>query len=144
MNQGRLFEGCELRKIAKFSGRYGFLNNFFVEPDGTLVEREYQAAKCYNLADMRKFVGLGGRASKDLGQLVKRRADWYAVREDVMYGFTLQKYKDHRSLRERLLATEDWILEEGNSHGDTFWGTVQGIGENHLGRILMSVRNELR
>ena len=38
----------------------------------------------------------------------------------------------------------DEHLEEGNTWGDTTWGTVNGIGENRLGRILMKVRKELQ
>lgn len=35
-------------------------------------------------------------------------------------------------------------LVEGNSFGDTFWGVDArtGKGENHLGKILMKVREE--
>ena len=47
-------------------------------------------------------------------------------------------------LKEKLLATGDEHLEEGNTWGDTTWGTVNGIGENRLGKILMKVRNELQ
>ena len=35
------------------------------------------------------------------------------------------------------------MLIEGNEWGDTFWGTCDGIGENHLGKILMRIRNEM-
>lgn len=28
--------------------------------------------------------------------------------------------------------------------GDTYWGVVDGKGENHLGKILMKVRSEIR
>ena len=36
-------------------------------------------------------------------------------------------------------------LEEGNRWHDTFWGIDQntGKGENHLGKILMKVRDEI-
>lgn len=40
--------------------------------------------------------------------------------------------------------TIDEHLEEGNTWGDTTWGTVNGIGENRLGRILMKVRKKLQ
>ena len=38
----------------------------------------------------------------------------------------------------------DEYLEEGNNWGDKVWGTVNGEGENNLGKILMRVRKELR
>ena len=42
--------------------------------------------------------------------------------------------------------TGNLVLEEGNGWHDTFWGVdlKTGEGENHLGRILMQVREELR
>lgn len=43
-----------------------------------------------------------------------------------------------------LLRTGEQDLIEGNDWGDTFWGVDQGIGDNHLGKILMQVRTEIR
>jgi len=45
-------------------------------------------------------------------------------------------------LRDRLLAIEG-LIEEKNSWGDTFWGTCEGVGQNHLGRLLMKTREKL-
>lgn len=36
------------------------------------------------------------------------------------------------------------MLIEGNDWGDTFWGMVDGEGENNLGKILMRVREEIK
>ena len=47
-------------------------------------------------------------------------------------------------LQVKLLATGDAYLEEGNTWGDRIWGTVDGQGENRLGKILMQVRDEAR
>ncbi len=47
-------------------------------------------------------------------------------------------------LAEKLLATGDDELVEHNTWDDSFWGTCNGEGENHLGKILMKVRQELR
>lgn len=44
----------------------------------------------------------------------------------------------------KLLATRDRMLIEGNDWGDTFWGMVDGEGENNLGKILMRVREEIK
>ena len=54
-----------------------------------------------------------------------------------------QKFGD-AWLRAKLLATGDAELIEGNYWHDTFWGMCNGKGENHLGRLLMEVRSELR
>ena len=44
----------------------------------------------------------------------------------------------------QLLATNDHELVEGNVWYDYWWGVYNGKGENHLGKILMSVREELQ
>jgi predicted NAD-dependent protein-ADP-ribosyltransferase YbiA (DUF1768 family) len=36
------------------------------------------------------------------------------------------------------------MLVEGNNHGDTFWGRVDGKGYNMLGVILMELRGIYR
>jgi DNA-binding NtrC family response regulator len=46
-------------------------------------------------------------------------------------------------LTRALLATGEAALIEGNSWNDTFWGVYNGSGENHLGRLLVKVREEL-
>lgn len=46
-------------------------------------------------------------------------------------------------LQSRLLATGNAVLEEGNTWNDKFWGKFCGEGENHLGRILMEIRDEI-
>ena len=46
--------------------------------------------------------------------------------------------------RNMLLDTGDAYLEETNYWHDTFWGVYNGEGRNHLGRLLMVVRDELK
>lgn len=61
-----------------------------------------------------------------------------------MYEICKAKFSQNEELRDRLLATGDEYLEEGNTWGDRIWGTVNGICENRLGKILMRVREELK
>ena len=60
----------------------------------------------------------------------------------MLYGVR-EKFKDPL-LAELLLSTEDFPLLETNDWNDRFWGVSQGKGLNHLGRILMKVRKEIR
>jgi hypothetical protein len=46
-------------------------------------------------------------------------------------------------LKAKLLATGNQELIEGNTWGDCYWGVCEGNGQNHLGKILMQVREEL-
>ena len=54
------------------------------------------------------------------------------------------KFMQNPELRDALLATGNSLLIEGNTWGDYFWGKVNGHGENHLGLILMDVREKLK
>jgi ribA/ribD-fused uncharacterized protein len=135
--------------IAELTGKYRFLSNFwscFIELGGVTypsVENAYQAAKCADLRDRDKFIDIKASEAKRLGRVVKMRPNWNEERLDVMYKLVKQKFMEP-SLKTMLLATGNETIEEGNWWGDGFWGTVNGVGENHLGVILMRVREELR
>lgn len=78
--------------------------------------------------------------------MVDLRSDWEAVKVTVMEEIVRAKFTQNEDLKWRLLTTGDACLEEGNTWHDTFWGVDAKTGEglNHLGRILMKVRDELR
>ena len=46
--------------------------------------------------------------------------------------------------RSLLLGTGEMELVEENTWGDRFWGVCRGEGKNHLGRLLMQVREEMK
>ena len=137
--------------IGSFTGKYNYLSNFYpceVELDGEIyqsTEHAFQAAKTDN-PDSRKKIrdcGYAGQA-KRLGRAVSCRSDWDDVRINIMTDLVRQKFTKHLDLQEKLLETGNRKLVEGNWHGDTFWGTCGGHGENYLGKILMEIREELR
>ena len=70
--------------------------------------------------------------------------DWDAVKTTYMYEIVKAKFMQNAELRIKLLETGNEHLEEGNTWGDRIWGTVNGVGQNRLGKILMRVREELR
>lgn len=82
--------------------------------------------------------------AKAAGRKIDLRSDWEEVKSQIMYEIVQAKFNQNPDLKEKLLATGDEHLEEGNTWGDTTWGTVNGIGENRLARILMKVRKELQ
>ena len=62
-----------------------------------------------------------------------------------MFKLVQAKFQQHPDLKMRLLATGDAVLVEGNTWNDVVWGVNQnGVGENHLGKILMRIRDEIR
>lgn len=148
--------------INSFTGEYRFLSNFYPSPfvwrgvAWPTVEHAYQAAKTSSMEDdtipestLMWLLGTRRTAgeAKRWGRSVARRPDWEDVKLSIMkellqakfrYGVRLFK----PSARDLLLATGDAELIEGNDWGDRFWGVCNGVGENHLGRLLMEVREE--
>lgn len=133
--------------VREFEGQYRFLSNFwscYIKVDGDWypsVENAYQAMKMQHKANRARFQHIKASEAKRLGRLLPMRDDWDQVKLDVMYNLVRQKFED-RKLQSNLLATGDAELQEGNWWGDAYWGTVNGVGENHLGKILMRVRSE--
>ena len=56
----------------------------------------------------------------------------------------MAKFTQNEELKEKLLATENEELVEGNTWHDTYWGVCNRRGKNKLGKILMRIREELR
>jgi ribA/ribD-fused uncharacterized protein len=127
--------------ITEFTGEHRFLSNFWpseVTLDGlkfSTVEHAYQASKTLNIM----ICPTPGKA-KRMGKTVTLREDWGIVKQNVMLGLIAQKFCLHEDLKQRLLATGNQEIVEGNNWGDTFWGVCNGVGENWLGKTIMAVR----
>lgn len=137
--------------INRFDGQYAFLSNFYpttVVFNGTAypsAEAAYQAAKCLDPEEARYFIHCYSAAmAKKRGKTVKIRPDWNDVKIDTMQSIVLAKFMQNKELRALLLDTGDAELIEGNYWNDTFWGICRGRGANHLGKILMAIRDELK
>lgn len=137
-------------KIERFEGEYEFLSNFYAMPieyEGLIYpssEAAFQAAKTTNKAKRIRFMGMTDpRKAKRAGRALKLRPNWERIKLDVMLAILRIKFGSS-PLREMLLNTGNAQLIEGNWWGDRFWGVCDGEGENHLGRLLMQVRAELR
>lgn len=129
-----------------------FLSNFYeaaIEYGGLVYgnnEAAFQAQKCMTDEERVQFTKLTPGQSKYVGRRVLLRPDWETVKFGIMEEIVRAKFTQHPELAEKLLATGDKIIVEGNSWGDTVWGVDSrtGNGENHLGRILMKIRQEHR
>ena len=131
---------------------YCFLSNFYeasIEYGGLIFgsnEAAFQAQKCLKQEEKAQFVNYSPGKSKNVGRHVTLRPDWEDVKIGIMEKIVRAKFTQHPELDAKLLATGNKILVEGNRWGDTFWGVSSESGEgcNHLGRILMKIRTELR
>lgn len=148
--------------IDSFSGQWAFLSNFYpceISFQGIKYhsqEHFYVAMKIkddqiidgkfYTYQECRKAiskVSTAGKVKKFGRSKIKVRKDWGDIKLKVME-FGLRKKFQHNDLKEMLLSTGDNKLVEGNWWKDIFWGVCDGIGENHLGKLLMKIRDEIK
>lgn len=145
--------------IMEFQGEYRFLSNFYPvpigiplgNPDGTVffyptVEHAYQAAKTLHKED--RVLVMRARTpgfAKRLGRQLTLQPDWDKIKLQVMEELVRRKFERDDTLQRQLLNTCPKKLVEGNNWHDTFWGVDirTGEGENHLGKILMKIRDDL-
>lgn len=151
-----------LHPIYAFAGEFAFLSNFFHHPFAVpeplqreirhaapavpTAEHLFQALKIGpngSLKDIFRILSADSPAkAKRLGREVLLRPGWKEERLHWMALVQRAKYTDPK-LRELLLSTGERDLQEGNNWGDDYWGLVKGKGQNHLGKILMQLREEL-
>ena len=135
-----------------FRNEYRFLSNFWDAPvtyKGLTyqnAEAAFQAQKCIDEAEKVQFTTLCSNEAKRLGRHVQLRPDWEKVKVGIMEEIVRAKFIQNEELKWRLIGTGDAYLEEGNTWHDTCWGVDAETGEglNHLGKILMKVREELK
>jgi len=153
-------------EITAFRGEYQFLSNFAYSPFHApfylrssglyyfkTVEHFFQASKAQKFEDANKIrLASSARTAKTLGRGIELIDSWDSHRIPAMLAGLRAKFTQNNSLLEKLLATGDAKLVEGNNWNDRYWGMVQlnganglvWVGENHLGKLLMQVREELR
>jgi N-glycosidase YbiA len=133
--------------INSFTNEYRFLSNFWpcdIHYESMLypsVEHAYQAAKTLDIKKRCEISILPtpGQA-KRAGKKVVLRPDWEKVKLSIMEELIQQKFEND-DLRKKLQETFPKDLIEGNTWGDIYWGVCDGKGENHLGKLLMNLRD---
>ena len=117
--------------ISEFRGEYYFLSNFYSAPvtyNGMCFENNeaaFQAAKCPER--MTEFCRLNPSEAKRLGRRVKLRGDWEAVKDTVMYEICKAKFSQNPDLADKLVATKDAELIEGNTGVTTSGASVMAL-----------------
>ena len=149
----------ELIEITAFQDQYWFLSNYYPAPvvyhgityPSNEVAFQAQIGKDrrsfprndYELQE--QFSSLSPGDARRFGQSIPLRHDWEKAKVSVMRNLVHEKFSQHPELSDRLCATGNVILIEGNTWNDKTWGMVQASdgtwhGQNLLGRILMEER----
>ena len=142
--------------IVEFDGNYAFLSNFYPSPiyhEGITYptnEHFFQAMKTLDI-DERKAIAAAETPglAKRMGRNVKLRPDWEKIKIDVMRLGLMLKFTD-AALAEKLIATGDEELVEGNWWHDNIWGSCNcdkcrsHPGRNILGNLLVELRERLK
>ncbi len=140
--------------INEFKGDYRWLSNFEAvtiklgEHIYPSVEHAYMSAKCDSsewklfCMDARNTAGDVKKKSRE----VKLVDNWDRYKFLVMQSCLEQKY-EQEPFRSKLIKTGTQNIVEGNYFGDIIWGVdlkyTPNIGENHLGRMIMKIREDL-
>lgn len=143
--------------IYSFRGEHHWLSNFtlvWIEYEHIWfpsTEHAYQAAKSLD-PDVRARIAAArtpGQAKRMGGPgIVQLRPDWEDVCTQVMMDVNWFKFTRYPVLGDKLRATTGPLVE-GNTWGDQRWGaiwhpaTASWVGENRLGRVLMTIRAHL-
>jgi ribA/ribD-fused uncharacterized protein len=132
---------------------YGWMSNFYLtkfiwnNQEWKSSEHAYQAMKSTNpLIQQAIAEAPSAGAAKKAGRTISSiRPDWNDVKIGLMEEIVKAKFEQNSLLIKLLLNTEEKTLIEYAPWGDTFWGVNKDLkGENHLGKILMELRTELR
>ncbi len=140
-------------QILFYERKYYFFSNFSafaVEWRGTVwmtAEHAYQAAKFSDETIVNAI--RDARSAHDTKKIAqanrdKTRPDWQKVKLGFMEEIVRAKLLQYPYIREMLLESGDAEIIE-DSPKDSFWGWgPDRQGQNHLGKIWMKLRAELR
>lgn len=110
-------------------------------------EHYFQAQKFTNAAHIKKI--RSAKSPMEAARLgrsrkVPIRKDWEKSKDSVMHLAVTKKFSQHPELKELLISTANRKLVEHTANDD-YWGDAgDGSGKNMLGRILMTVRDQLQ
>lgn len=140
----------------KVNEPYGCFSNFSPHgihlrgTDWSTVEHYYQAQKFMGTADAALTPLIYAAQTPDEAAALGRdrtrqvRTDWEQVKTQVMREAVLKKFLTYTDIQVILISTDNELIVE-NSPIDYYWGCGENeTGHNHLGKILMSVRQEIQ
>lgn len=138
--------------IKEFQGEFRWLSNFapcqIVLDQITYpsVEHAYMSAKSDN-PEWKIFCSVGNKTAgevKKASRTIKLVDNWNDTKLSVMQECIKQKF-NQEPYKTKLIDTGNQHIQEGNMWNDKFWGVClkTNKGENNLGKLIMTMRNEL-
>ncbi len=137
--------------ISQFQGAYRWLSNFapvtivFNNLHFPSVEHAYMSEKSHDPAWKQTCMHTSSPGMiKKMSRSVLLRSDWHKLKLQIMSDAVTQKF-NQEPYTSLLKATGDEHIQEGNYWNDKFWGVClkTGVGENHLGKLIMQIRETL-
>ena len=113
------------------------------------VEHAYMSEKSHdkNWKELCSKREIKGTQIKAYSKTIELREDWEEVKLKVME-YCLRKKFNQEPFKSNLLLTGNQNIQEGNTWNDLFWGVDlkqnPNKGENHLGRLIMKIRDEIK
>ncbi|AFB83897.1 GTP cyclohydrolase II [Vibrio phage VPT02] len=141
-----------MKVIDSFRGEHAFLSNMFpvvIEHDGITYpssENLYQAFKTPERRERKLIAKLPPNQSKNYWKFnAIKTPNFHKDKLKYMEIALRAKFEDPYLAAALIMGTKDAELIEGNWWGDGFWGVSDktGHGHNHLGKLLMKIREEL-
>ena len=136
--------------INRFKGEYDFLSNRFPcrliwrGLEYRSAEAAFQSSKCAEESERQTYA----RCSTDKAVLKGKDQipypEWEEERLAIMESILQAKFDQNPTLMKKMKATGKCILVNGNNKQETYWGVdlYSWIGENHLGKIIMNIRDK--
>jgi len=136
--------------INQFKGEYDFLGNRFgcrfvwQELQYGNAEAAFQSSKCVDESERKVYAGCSADKAALKGKDMLPFPGWENARLDIMESILRAKFEQNPTLMKKLTDTGTRILINGNNKQETYWGVdlYSWQGENHLGKILMNIRNK--
>jgi len=136
-----------------FRDENSFLSNFYpakiVSKTGKVwptAEHLFHACKTLDKEEVETIRKHPIKGLRSAGRKVTLRENWDKIKLDIMRRIVNAKFAQHPDLMAKLRAIKGLICEDNYWH-DNFWGNcrcdrcINKQSENHLGRILMDIRD---
>ena len=136
--------------INKFADEHAFLSNRYRSPfvwqgiEYRTAEAAFQASKSKDETERKKYARCSANKAKSMGKDQIPYPGWEEAQLEIMESILSAKFEQSAELMQKLEDTGNSILINGAGYHDTYWGTdlYSWQGENHLGKIIMRIRDK--